>query len=171
MKSWKIIKNVILDIIIFILVILILLAMYGFIQTKVMKKSYPNYFGYTYFQILTGSMEPAIYQDDIVFVRVTDKIKENDIISFENDKEIITHRVIEVVDDGYVTKGDNNNASDGVIEKKQVIGKVKWIGKKWGKIKSFILEPVVIIPLILVIGLFSWYMALGKEKGADEDEK
>lgn len=171
MKGLKILINIILDIMIFVLVIGILLAMSGFVQTKIMKKAYSNYFGYTYFQILTGSMEDTIHVDDVVFVRITDNINEEDIVSFVKNGEVITHRVIEKKDEGFVTKGDNNNAADGLIEKDKVIGKVVYIGKSYGKLKKFILEPIVIIPFISVVILFSWYLELDKKERSFEDEK
>ena len=84
MKSLKILINIILDIMIFILVVGIILAMYGFWQTKILKKNYCNYFGYTYFQILTGSMENTIKIDDVVWVKITDEIEKYDIVSYQN---------------------------------------------------------------------------------------
>ena len=170
MKGIKILINILLDILIFILVIGIAFALYGFIQTKIMKKAYGNYFGYTYFQILTGSMENTIKIDDMVIVKITDKIEKDDIVSYKDGNSIITHRVIEVLDDSYITKGDNNNVDDGMIEKDKVIGKVVYTGKKWGKIKKFILEPFVIIPFIAMIVLFSWYTSLLKERSIEDEE-
>ncbi len=171
MKGLKILINIILDLLILILVIGIGIALYGFIQVKVLNKTYSNYFGYTYFQILTGSMEETIKVDDIVFVRVTREAKKNDIISYEKEKEIITHRIIEVNDEGYITKGDNNNTDDGLIKKEQVIGKVVYIGKGYGKVKKFVTEPIVLIPFIAVIAFFSWYMAIVKKERSKEDEE
>ena len=170
MKGMKVLINVILDILIFVLVIGIVLALYGFIQTKVMNKKYSNYFGYTYFQILTGSMESTINIDDVVFVHITDKINEIDVISYESDNSVITHRVIDVLDDGYVTKGDNNNTSDGVIEKDKVIGKVVYIAKGLGRFKKVIMEPIVFIPFIAMVILFTWYFSLVKKERSIEDE-
>ncbi len=170
MKGLKILINVIIDIIIFLLVVGIIIALYGFIQVKVQKKAYCNYFGYTYFQILTGSMEDYIKIDDVVIVRITDKIKENDVISYKNGSSVITHRVIEVHEDGYITKGDNNNTDDGLIEKNKVIGKVVYIGKGFGKIKRFILEPIVIIPFLVTVVLFYWYIKIIKKERSIEDE-
>jgi len=171
MKGLKILINIILDLLILILVVGIILAAYGFIQVKVQNKTYSNYFGYTYFQILTGSMEETIKVDDVVFVHITKDVKENDIISYEKDNEVITHRIIEVNEDGYITKGDNNNTDDGLIKKEQVIGKVVYVGKSYGKIKKFILEPIVLVPFIVVIALFSWYIAIVKKERSMEDEK
>ena len=170
MKSLKVLINIILDIMIFILVVGIVLAMYGFWQTKILKKNYSNYFGYTYFQILTGSMEDTIMVDDVVLVKITDKIEKYDIVSYQKDNEVITHRVIEVTEDGYITKGDNNNAPDGLIKKDQIIGKVVKTLKGYGKVKRFLLEPFVVIPFITTVGLFSWYVALDKKERSEKNE-
>ncbi len=169
MKGLKILINIVMDILIFILVIGIAFALYGFIQTKVQKKLYCNYFGYTYFQILTGSMEDYIKIDDIVLVRITDKVGEDDVVSYKSGNSVVTHRIIEVRDDGYITKGDNNNTTDGLIEKDKVIGKVVYIGKGFGKLKKVFLEPIVIIPLIATIVLFYWYIKLVKKERSTED--
>ena len=65
MKGLKILISIILDLLILILIIGIGIALYGFIQVKVLNKTYSNYFGYTYFQILTGSMEETIKIDPL----------------------------------------------------------------------------------------------------------
>ena len=170
MKGLKVLINVIVDILILILVIVYVIAFYGFVQTKINKKLYCNYFGYTYFQILTGSMEKEINVDDIVFVHITKEAKEGDIISYESGNSVITHRVIEVLDDGYITKGDNNKTDDGLIEKERVIGKVVHISKKMGKVKKVIMEPIVYIPFIAMVVLFGWYSRLVKKERSIEDE-
>ncbi|NLP30713.1 MAG: signal peptidase I [Clostridiales bacterium] len=73
--------------------------------------------------IVTGSMQPLIYPGDIVLLeKVTSEeqirsLESGDIIQFKRDEVLITHRIIEVIDDGlgnltYRTKGDNNSAED-----------------------------------------------------------
>ena len=48
-----------------------------------------------------------------------------DIISYKAQDAIITHRVIEKTDDGYITKGDNNSVADpGIVKPKQIFGTV-----------------------------------------------
>ena len=63
----KVIKK--LDFVTILLVIILLLAIYGIIQLKVFGKRYVNYFGYTAFQVITGSMQPTIRIKDVVFDR------------------------------------------------------------------------------------------------------
>jgi len=171
MKALKVLVNILLDIMIFILVIGILIALYGFIQTTVLKKNYSNYFGYTYFQILTGSMEDTINVDDIVFVRITKDVDVNDVVSFTDKDSVVTHRVIEKTKNGFITKGDNNNTPDGEITKDRIIGKVVKVGKQYGKVKKFVFEPIVVIPFIATVVLFSWYVSLSKKERSIEDEE
>ena len=69
----------------FFLVVLVLLCVYTFVVTDIMKKDYVNVFGYTYFVVASGSMSGSIEVDDIIFVRITKDVKENEIITFLDD--------------------------------------------------------------------------------------
>lgn len=79
----------------------------------------PQLFGYQLKTVLSGSMEPGIQTGSIIAVKsAVDKInfKEGDVITFQEEEILITHRITEVVKSGdsvlYRTKGDNNNAED-----------------------------------------------------------
>lgn len=82
--------------------------------------------------IKTESMTPAINAGDAVVIDKKcdkDKLKEEDIIAYENDKGILViHRIIKVNSDGtFITKGDYNNVADTLyVNKDQVQGKVKF---------------------------------------------
>ena len=79
-------------------VVLIIVAIYSTIiifQKNVWKDKVPSFMGYKNFIILTGSMEPTLNTGDIVFVKETTDIKEQDIISFKVNNSIVTHRIIE----------------------------------------------------------------------------
>lgn len=75
----------------------------------------------------TGSMKP-VFDENANGIRVIpkseDDIKVGDIITFEQDSNLIVHRVIEKGMDGegvyFITKGDNNNISDGKVRFKDV---------------------------------------------------
>lgn len=133
------------------LVILVLLCVYTFVMTDLLKKDYVNVFGYTYFVVATGSMSGEIEVDDIIFVKINDKVKVNDIITFKNSSgDIITHRLIIKNGDEYVTKGDVNNTADEPITKDQVIGKVKLIISPAFIIKCIAIFLIIFILLALV---------------------
>ena len=91
--------------------------------------------GFTPYVVLSGSMEPEIKTGSICFInRHTsyDDIKENDIIAFRlKGGTLVTHRVIDITDEGIITKGDNNEEQDDVITtKNNFVGKNSfWIPK------------------------------------------
>ena len=132
MNALKQIARFIYNVITIAIVIILVFALYCMAQRYIMNKEYADVFGYTFFQIQTGSMAGAIEVDDIIIVKITDDVHENDIISFMNEEAVITHRIIQENGDSYITKGDANNTEDKPIEKKQIIGKVVKILPKFG---------------------------------------
>lgn len=130
----------------FFLFLLVSLCVYTFFAIDIMKKDYVNVFGYTYFTVSTGSMSGTIEVNDIIFVKVTDKANVGDVITFKNKKdEIITHRVIQRLDDTYITQGDVNNVADDPVPKEDVIGKVKWVISP-----SFILKLIAVFLILFI---------------------
>ena len=88
----KIIKKVIVNLIIFVLSIIAVLVIWGFIQLNIQNKEYINIFGYSILSTETGSMSPTIEKGDIIIIKIGDEIKENDIITYKKDNVLITHR-------------------------------------------------------------------------------
>lgn len=101
-----------------------------------------NVLGYKFTFVMSESMEPEIMTHALCLIHVfnnadDEDIEENinvgDIIvykcTYEDGTKInIIHRVIAIVDGGYITKGDNNeNADADVVAYSQVIGTAeKW---------------------------------------------
>ncbi len=150
------------------LVLLVSLCIYTFVMTDIMKKDYVNVFGYTYFVIGSGSMSGTIEVDDIIFVKLTKKVKMNDIISYKNkDGDIITHRLIQKNGSKYVTKGDVNNAPDDSIEANQIIGKVMCCISP-----SFILKSIAVFLIIFIfLALVNFDGIIKKYIVKDNDSK
>lgn len=123
----KIYKNIIVFIIYLLLVIIFVSMVMNLLSTDKSK----GMFGYTARLVITGSMEPDIKVNSINIIKLCDisEIKENDIVCFRYNQDII-HRVIEVVYDNnnniiLHTKGDANEHADSVeINNDMVIGKV-----------------------------------------------
>ena len=63
-------------------------------------------------------------------------VKIGDVVTYKQDNDFITHRIIEVYKDTYITKGDANKAKDKPIDKSQIIGKVTKVLPKFGIIKK-----------------------------------
>ena len=128
------------------LVLLVTLCIYTFVATDIMKKDYVNILGYTYFVVASGSMSGTIEVNDIIFVKLTDKVNVNDVVTFKSrEGAIITHRLISVDDSRYVTKGDANNVADEPIDQDQIIGKVKLTVSP-----SFILKSIAVFLIIFI---------------------
>ena len=74
--------------------------------------------------IISGSMEPELPVGSVCLVDCQHKEPEvGDIISYKAQDTIITHRVIEKTDGGYITKGDSNSVADpGIVKSKQIFG-------------------------------------------------
>ena len=122
------------------------------------KDKIPSFFGYKNFIVLTGSMKPTLNEGDIVFVKETNKIKENDIIAFREGNAVITHRVFEVYKENgeeyYITKGDANTDTDqNLLAKEKVEGKYSFKIPFLGLIILFLQKPIGIITLFMVLGI------------------
>lgn len=153
-KIFTIIKNIIINLIIFILAIIAITVIWISIQLNVQNKGYINIFGYSMFSTATGSMSPTIEKGDIVIVKIGEPVKENDIITYKIQNSYITHRIVKIEENSIIAKGDNNNAQDKKINKNEVIGKVVFIINNvevWKKVFS---DVNVIIPIIITIILF-----------------
>lgn len=80
----------------------------------------PQILGYQIKTVLSGSMEPTFETGSIIAVEPieeTTKLQPKDVITFTTeDNNIVTHRIVEVIENGehtmYQTKGDNNKELD-----------------------------------------------------------
>ena len=137
-----------------ILLIIIVINLIAIVSVKIYKNSYPKIFGYTYFEVISGSMEPTIKVGDEIFVKITKNVEENDIISFKEDGQIVTHRLIKIDDGKYTTKGDNNDSEDKPIYKNDIIGKVIFTIPYLGKIKYVITNIYFLVILIISYAIY-----------------
>ena len=169
MKFLEKLLKTIFDIVTILIILLVIIIAYNFFQISILNKKYSNFFGYTFFEVTTGSMSGTIEINDVVIVKINDNIKENDIITYQLDDTIITHRLIKIEDNQLITKGDANNAEDKPIEKKSVIGKVvKTIPKLgiWIKVLS---DVKVIASIIVTIILFGLAVSTDKKEKQKEE--
>lgn len=148
-------------------IILIPIIIFNFsliIKSFINKNEIPDFFGYKNFVIVSGSMEPTIMKQDAVFVKEVpqDEINVGDIISFDEDGIIITHRIIDIVsEDGvikYKTKGDNNNTADKeMITYNQIEGKYQFKINNFGIVINILKSKITLIILIIIVILIALY--------------
>jgi len=140
------VKNILKKVAYILLVLLVTLCLYTFLMTDILKKDYANVFGYTYFVVSTGSMSGTIEANDIILVKITKDVKKDDVITFkESSGSMVTHRVIEVLGNKVITKGDVNNSEDDPITKNNIVGKVKVVISP-----SFILKSIAIFIILFI---------------------
>ena len=102
----------------------------------------PKVFGFHMYDVLSGSMEPAMPVGSLIYVQngQPEDIVEGDIIAFYaslEDAGIITHRVVKnnVVSGTFQTKGDANEKEDPLpISYDNYIGKVRLTIPYMGKV-------------------------------------
>lgn len=115
-------------------------------------------FGIYMFNIVSESMEPTFYKDDLVIVKKCkmQELQKGDIITFKQDDRTISHRMIAITqEDGefkFITKGDNNDILDKeTVEMKDVYGKVLFSVKKIGKFIHYIQNARGLINIVIFI--------------------
>ena len=115
-----------------------------------------------YEPVYTGSMEPAIPVGSVVVIKPAnpDTLKVGDIICFKIESEsstTVTHRIINITDEGFITKGDANEDPDQwIVKKENIVGKVIAVIPYLGYLGYFIKTPIgftllIIIPATLLI--------------------
>ena len=167
MKNKKMISkviDVILNILIVFFAIFLLISLYTTIQVKVLGNDYSNFFGYSLFEVETGSMHGTIEAGDWIIVKGGKDVQPDDIITYKQNDNYITHRVMEAYGGTYVTKGDANSKADDPIDQSQVIGKVVRTLPGFGILRKTIFNPVVIVLLIICLYLFNLLFKTGKSK-------
>ena len=163
----------ILNVLLGIITVVIIIGAYYMYQVKIQKKEYANLFGYSLFEVATGSMMPTIKVGDVVIVKITEEVNVNDIIVYIDDESIITHRIVEKNQDSIITRGDANNSEDKPIKEDMIIGQVIKIIPQLGTWQDILSSPEVlslIVVLIIILSIIYAYTSSSEEKDDKEKE-
>lgn len=90
----------------------------------------PSIWGHKPLVVISGSMEPTLKVGGILYYEKIDinELDEGDILVYQTKEHIISHRLVEITGDGFITKGDVNNSVDGeLVNNNQILGK----GTNW----------------------------------------
>ncbi|MBE6543939.1 MAG: signal peptidase I [Ruminococcaceae bacterium] len=151
------------------------------VKSYVNKDEVPTFGGYCPLIVLTESMDPIIKSGDLIICESIDpkEVKVGDIISFfdpeGNGTSIVTHQVIEILEDGtFRTKGTNNNTEDSLpVPLENFVGIYRSRIAGAGNIALFLQStPGLIIciglPIILIVG-FDFLRRRKYEKAKQQD--
>jgi signal peptidase len=107
-----------------------------------------------YDPVYTGSMEPVIPVGGLVVIKPVDPgtLRTGDIICFKFSEAIsITHRIVKITNEGFLTKGDaNENLDQWTVENEEVVGKVLFVIPFLGYLGSFVRTPIGLVLLIVL---------------------
>lgn len=116
--------------------------------------------------VVTDSMAPSLRAGDLVLLRPTGKkIKPGTVITYDFQGEQFTHRVVEVVGEMLVTKGDNNQEVDPwQVPFSDVVGVPNVRIPYGGYLLEFVKSPAGV--LLLVILPACWIIVIEARKKA-----
>lgn len=171
MKKLEKIVQIIVNVFLVFSLVVIVFCIAGFMQLKVLKKPYVDIFGYTLFSVATGSMQPTLNINDIIIVKITDDVKVGDIITYSEENEFITHRVISNNKETFVTKGDYNNTEDNPIDTSKIVGKLVCKIPSFGLLGDILLTPKVFVSVFITLFLFSLCFSYVPSEGKNSKSK
>lgn len=135
-------------------------------------------FGYKSYIIRTNSMEPTVKIGDVVIVKKVKEqdIKSGDVITFLQDGEVITHRIIKIDDSEgiarYITKGDNNNVEDTFkVTYDDIVGKHMMTIPYLGKVVQVLDSKIILLVITLIVLIYIFVRIQNKEKIENRREK
>ncbi len=176
MRGIKIAVRVIRFVLITVLVLLLAFNLF-LLASKAITGEMPSVFGYSSAVVISGSMSPTIEVDDMVIIHREDVYSRGDIITYKDGKSLVTHRIHEIMEDGYITKGDANNTTDGTVSPDSVVGRVVLVIPKVGKLIFFLRTPLGMCGIVLIGVLLIEFPALSekikatKDRGGEDDGK
>lgn len=132
--------------------VILLLTIWIAFDKYILRNPVQSLFGYSALTIETGSMngtsvmveggDPVkVSIGDLIIIKNTNDYKIGDVVTYIKSGETVptTHRIIGYTADGYITKGDANNASDTKeVLQDEIIGEVVGHYPKFGKFISWI---------------------------------
>lgn len=143
-----------------------------FVTVQILTKGYVSVGGYSFFRIVTGSMEPTMPVGSLTLTKQQDitDVKKGDVVTFKSQSsethgKIITHRVVDVFTSNndviLQTKGDANLSTDSnYVKENNYIGTVIWCSGDSGFCNfiafftnkySFVVA--IAIPCLLIAGI------------------
>ncbi len=157
--------------------LVIILIVYGwvFVEIKLMLRSYPEFFGHIFYLQAQTDMSPEFEGNDVVIVKKNQPYNTGDIIMYfdSKDSKYKIHYVVSQDADSVVTKSATSSVNNEKVSKNNVIGRA--IGKVvfMGTIVSFFTNKMVLITIAvagIVFLVISQYMEYKPKKTAEPEK-
>ncbi len=153
MRVMKIILRIISIVLTVLLALILCFNLYMIAAQRIFKVRQPTVLGFSCAIVATGSMSGSIKPDDLIITRKRDRYEIGDIITYYGKTSTVTHRITNITADGFITKGDANNAPDPVaVKPADIVGKVVLIVPRFGETAEFFSSAFGLI--LLAVGIF-----------------
>ena len=132
----------------------------------------PMPFGFGMGVVVSGSMEPELSVDDVIFVVKDKSIELDDVVVYQSKGILVVHKVVKIENDQITTRGTANDTDDEPISISDIKGRVLFSVGSMGKIINIIRTPFVAIAILLlaVFLLYKSYQAEANKKD-EKDER
>lgn len=130
----------------------------------------PMPLGFGLSTVLTGSMEPAISEGDLLIVRAKNEYQIGDIVVYQQGKTSIVHRITNISEETVTTQGDANNTSDTPFHISQIKGKVIAVIPAIGALLWALKTPIALITM-LAAAILLVELSLRQKKADKEYQK
>ena len=151
-------------------------VVYTWNAKRVMHDEFPMPLGFGVSVVLTGSMEPTLKANDMVFIVKTkpEDFKVGDVAIYQQQSTLVIHRIISIdeAEGGETTvtlKGDANNTEDDPVKLSDLKGRMTFSIPFVGLIIRGIKSPIGVV-LILALAFFLMHRSWQNEKAADDGE-
>ena len=136
----------------------------------------PRIFGYQVYNVISGSMEPAIPTGSLVYAKSVEPadVETDDVIVFYGSADtgaIITHRVVEnhKVSGEFITKGDANEENDPLpVDYDYLLGEVSLSVPYLGEILAMLVTVHGKIAVVCMIGAAVIFFIIGSRLQSSE---
>lgn len=129
----------------------------------------PKIMGWGEVIFLSGSMSPAIETGDLALVHEQSAYKVGDIVTYIQNETLITHRIIEIQQDGTVIlQGDANNTPDDPIYLDMIEGKTVLTIPYVGTVLQYMKTPYVMAGIAGIAVLIALWPAKEEEESNED---
>ncbi len=121
------------------------------INAKMLGDQLPMPFGYGAAIVLTGSMEPELYVDDLVIIHDSKDYEVGEWVVYQDGSVLVVHEVIAADGENFQTQGKANNSPDAPIKIEQIRGEVIFTLPNAGPTVRFLQSPMGVL-VVLIAG-------------------
>ena len=132
----------------------------------------PMPFGVGVGVVMSGSMEPELSVDDVIFVQEKATYEVGDVVVFQQKNVLVVHKIIAIDADMVTTQGTANNTPDEPMNVSAIKGVVTFHIEGLGGVVNWLKSPFGTICILAVAGLLLvWSYSTEKKEKDERDEQ